>query len=852
MTDTSTEYDDYDLNDLYEDVDNPDDPEVLLGIAHHYRDGNNVKKDHDLYLKYLNLSADAGNEKAVIERTEVKQPSAEDSVKTAGVNQYEAHLTGNEGINELMDMADNGNHHAALKLLELSFQNSDEGMIEKYGGMLSDYIHDGNSDPDKADIACKAGDLYMQYERSNDDIDRAKTFYEAAREYGSETASLKIIRLLCNEKNPESAYEAYKSSDLSKENRIAMLKIIGRLYVDQEKSPLTVKAICEELRNISDSEEDRQYAGFLEVLQADGWDGVFQHAELPVYTEELKKEYGTDSTSVRSLSTDHFIILLNILCKGDHEYLMNFLTHCIGAGNSKISWYIENNTDEFKSGALIPYLEKARDQAKANNNNKDATAYGNAIFDYNNQKINEAKAKKAEFEKDFSNNVRKSDYYEEIRKWYGTPQSLKNLTVQNLIDLSVLYTKHQNTEELYKLLSNAYKDGIPEHHKYVRSTREFKKGLLKPYLKDVLAEERTSVTRRFEKSGMRNLLIIILLVILALFLIFKVTYKKTIDPYKSASVNFEGVNGHAVAQVSVDYDKLSSDAGENVGSSAIYLTTSHNNHLKNGDMITVKVHYNSDLLKQKKLKVKQNQLQRKYKVTGLKKGTSFDPFKDMTVQEKGISGSGSIEVSNSSSDPFAKAVIYTVNDGKNADLSDGDTVKITAKVSDDDVAEYQKYLSKTTYKYTFSKLDHYPSDIKEINPDEIRNLASNYVSKHAKDVFNDKMWFSDFNQMKLSHAILISNNSNTLSGVVGDQAQKHDYLVLVFYLGENWLGEASYATWYPDITLNQEGKINPDSVIDDDSLSNLFHINGAGSYEVIKSRYLDTLIKNNKTTEISF
>lgn len=114
-----------------------------------------------------------------------------------------------------------------------------------------------------------------------------------------------------------------------------------------------------------------------------------------------------------------------------------------------------------------------------------------------------------------------------------------------------------------------------------------------------------------------------------------------------------------------------------------------------------------------------------------KKKVELDLFKDITVEFSGMSPNGSVKIKNTSDNDFISSVKYTPN--KSIELSNGDTIVITAEYSEEDAQNMGYIIKKKTKKYKVSGLSKYIDE-----PDEISKEEMSILLKKAQSLVNDK------------------------------------------------------------------------------------------------------------------
>lgn len=159
-------------------------------------------------------------------------------------------------------------------------------------------------------------------------------------------------------------------------------------------------------------------------------------------------------------------------------------------------------------------------------------------------------------------------------------------------------------------------------------------------------------------------------------------------------------------------------------------------NLTNGDTVNVTWTCDNAAIKAAyglKVRCKDQQLT----VSGLEKADVFDPFEGISVTFEGLDGNGDAEITGSATDPAAQEFRYSLD--KSYDLSNGDTVTVTAYMSVDDPIEYcqtmyGKIPGTQTKTYTVSGLMQYVSTLSEISADALAQMQAQAQDVYQADV----------------------------------------------------------------------------------------------------------------------
>ena len=218
-------------------------------------------------------------------------------------------------------------------------------------------------------------------------------------------------------------------------------------------------------------------------------------------------------------------------------------------------------------------------------------------------------------------------------------------------------------------------------------------------------------------------------VIVAVVLYF--VMPKTIDLSKYTTIEISGYDGHAIATVKIDEDRLSNDiynAAVQKKTTSSYsefiptYTLKHRDNLSNGDNVTLKWNVDSKDLEYLKIHLKTNDITKE--ASGLKKIKTFDAFKGVQVQTSGISPDGKAEVNSGNQ----KDLTYKLD--KKSKLKNGDKITVTitsALKNDKDYMAYGKQYGeipdKTTKTFEVTGLDEYVTSADDLTSDAINSMT---------------------------------------------------------------------------------------------------------------------------------
>lgn len=496
MADTSTKYDNYSLDDIYAEAEDLNDPEVLLGIAHHYRDGNGVDKDENKYLSYLKQAVDAGSDKAKTELESYSENNPENEQKPSksekndnpnkSSDDIDMTLSGNEDMDELIRLADDGNYMACYQLWQKAIKYHSDSEANKYLNRLIDYVTDGSTaNKYKSYLAVKLGDYYrdkidfkkynsfeksdrgkITYRHRNDEdillnINNAKKYYDIGRELGNKEATIDLINLLCNLEDPVAAEAVFRQSDIiDSEDKNEILVLLYKTYNKIGGFKLKMTAIVEEINKDPEiSNDDKHFINMCNEIDNHGWNCLFNNYTDSLYAFNIKNHF-SNSYSIKALTLDEFQKMVYIYRKSYKDQLLSFLAMSVVYGNDEIQQYVFNNAEEFKNGTLLPEILKIQGRySEEYAKEKAIRASKNYII----QRYNSFK--------DFLYDSNNANY---IKVFYETPDDLKDLSDGDLNNLFQFYRYKHDFESLNKTICNAINDGNKSHYNIAVNTNEFK------------------------------------------------------------------------------------------------------------------------------------------------------------------------------------------------------------------------------------------------------------------------------------------------------------------------------------------------------------------------------------------
>lgn len=253
---------------------------------------------------------------------------------------------------------------------------------------------------------------------------------------------------------------------------------------------------------------------------------------------------------------------------------------------------------------------------------------------------------------------------------------------------------------------------------------------------------------------MKKLLLMLAVEIASIGLLTGCGSSSTINLTDYATVNFEGVDGKGTATVNYDLTQLEKDfvgddddnisqeeAQELMNFGAFEMSIKweldKQEALSNGDKVKLTITYNEDSAKEQKIKIK-GDTTKEFEVTGLKEAITLDAFDSevfntdtgVKISYEGASPMASISIENGCSDEQAQHFVEYVAD-KTYDISNGDTITITASLTGEAVNEGYVLKEEQT-QITVEGLEGYVSNLSELNEEDRKN-----VETKLNDLFKD-------------------------------------------------------------------------------------------------------------------
>lgn len=313
--------------------------------------------------------------------------------------------------------------------------------------------------------------------------------------------------------------------------------------------------------------------------------------------------------------------------------------------------------------------------------------------------------------------------------------------------------------------------------------------------KDRKKAEKSGKWRRFFiKAGIG--LVVILLIVLGVFLLVRKITLEKINMEDYVVISSSGYEGYGVAEVTVDREALEEDVANalvkkglirtgsgtaveafkafenyNVIMEQLGFTVDKDDHLSNGDVVTVSFVCDNEILKEYGLKAGPEQMT--HTVRGLKVVRNYSPFdSDLIVEFTGTEPYGRIILTWAGSYPlhFTKSQ----SDG----LSNGDVVVVTAipneGFTEETLAvEYGIILSETSREYPVTGLSNYISNVSSLTGTVLSGL-----DEEAKAIIQEKV-AGDYGK---NETLAACEREGTLILTGSEETDARNYVYMVYKL----------------------------------------------------------------------
>ena len=247
----------------------------------------------------------------------------------------------------------------------------------------------------------------------------------------------------------------------------------------------------------------------------------------------------------------------------------------------------------------------------------------------------------------------------------------------------------------------------------------------------------------------------LLLIGVGVLLFFLLRKPEKIDLNKYFSFEVSGYDGAGKLKLSIDWDRLEADCGDDLKltdlgektcslgtlravdllKDGIYVEASPRDSLSNGDTVSYRWVVNPAL----KTYIKNEFVcgEGSITVSGLELAPIFDPFEDLIVTFSGSAPDGDVSWEYVGSDHFGS---YDFSPSRDSGLSNGDVVTFTLDVDPEDYLEdFGKLPTRTEQTYTVSGLPEYTGDVSGISDEmmeQMKREAVDYILSYTAGDYN--------------------------------------------------------------------------------------------------------------------
>lgn len=336
-------------------------------------------------------------------------------------------------------------------------------------------------------------------------------------------------------------------------------------------------------------------------------------------------------------------------------------------------------------------------------------------------------------------------------------------------------------------------------------------------------------------------------IVVAIIIAVLVASAKT-DPFDYISVSFEGYNTNGNVDVDMDAEALiagiigAEPDEENLTKFvewyALYEEHADNIHveyfpqteLSNGDIVTVTITVSGKTAKSVKSASKE------YTVSGLVEIETVDVFANIDVIIEGVNGSGWARVSlKNKDDEFMNALSFVVGgDVKNGQLSNGDTVTITAKYSDTLIEKHQKMPKTNSVTLTVSGLSRYATK-DDIPAATIAPIAQQFIAEKEAALEPTSMF--TYSPVELYGVYYAEAEEGKFSF---HENELHILIVYTQYMYGEYHSTIYLPLYFENVLIDTDGNINID--YEDGQRSAFFYTDA--------EKYINDLSEDYKVTKI--
>lgn len=251
--------------------------------------------------------------------------------------------------------------------------------------------------------------------------------------------------------------------------------------------------------------------------------------------------------------------------------------------------------------------------------------------------------------------------------------------------------------------------------------------------------------------------------------------KATVDFEKCVNMEFSGFDGEGEAHVKLDDAYALSLLGDmNMASAAAVLRSfsvhSHadNGSLSNGDVVTVTVDTDPEILKNSKVAVKNTELE--FVVSGLGEKPQVDAFDGLTVTFEGISPFCKVNALYEGDNPKVYNAYFEIvtPDGKeNGSLANGDVVTVTLSEYAQNVLDDIGDIKETSREYTVQAEKSYILSAADLDAESREKLISSVTAALPEklEALDDSSKFSIVSGLSGIDAFTVSVSSHSVKSI---------------------------------------------------------------------------------------
>lgn len=209
------------------------------------------------------------------------------------------------------------------------------------------------------------------------------------------------------------------------------------------------------------------------------------------------------------------------------------------------------------------------------------------------------------------------------------------------------------------------------------------------------------------------------------------------DITQFVTVKISGINGNATASAAFDYPELEEQmliANPDLDivsdiinfEKSITLDVKNGDFLTNGDTVMVNISWDAEAAKECELSFYGNS--KTFVVSDLKEGVVLNLFNNIELIYDGVSSDGTVKV-NVTPSVDVPSVNYSVS--PNNDLSNGDTITVTAEVDVDRFENTGYFVNETEKQFIVAGLSEYVSAYSQLNDDclkQMEQLTTDYIN----------------------------------------------------------------------------------------------------------------------------